>query len=46
MAAESVASKTNTEARRRERNRSKSNFMGSMTSSSDQPWGWDVDCIN
>jgi hypothetical protein len=46
MATERVASKTNVEARRRERSRSKSDFMDSMTSSGDQPCGWIVDCTN
>lgn len=46
MAAERVASKTNAEARRRARSRSKSDFMGSMTSWVDQPTGWVVECIN
>jgi hypothetical protein len=40
MAADSVASKINTDARRRVRSRSKSDFMVSLTSSGNQPLGW------
>ena len=40
MATERVASKTNAEARRRVRSRSRSDFIGSMTSLDDQHCGW------
>jgi hypothetical protein len=42
MAAESVASKTNAEERRRVRSRSRSDFMGLLTSLCGQPGGWVV----
>ena len=43
MAVESVASKINTEARRRVRSRSNREFMGSLTSLANQPGSWVVE---